>query len=71
MLDLLCRFPMAGPSGAILQGTRRGARYWALRGHMQSAIAAASESRLAPTARDVESLEAVGILEASAVITHQ
>ena len=64
-LLFLYRFPMAGPSGAILQGTRRGSRYWALRGQMQQAIAAASGRPPAPTAKDVEAPEAVGILEAS------
>lgn len=58
------RFPMAGPSGAILQGTRRGSRYWALRRDMQAAIAAASGQLPAPIVKDVEAPEAVGILEA-------
>ena len=59
---------MAGPSGAILQGTRRGSRYWALRDHMHTAIDAASGLRSSPSAKAVESPEAVGILEASAAM---
>lgn len=55
---------MAGPSGAILQSTRRGSRYWALRGHVQSAIAAAAGRSANPKPTGVEAPEALGIMEA-------
>jgi len=54
---------MAGPSGATLQSTKRGSRYWALRSQVQTAIAAASgrsDSAVHPAG---EPHEAVGILE--------
>ena len=55
---------MAGPSGAILQSTKRGSRYWALRSQIQSGIAAAAARpvKSKPPAT-VETPDALGILE--------
>lgn len=58
-----CRFPMAGPSGATLQATKRGSRYWALRSQVQAAIAVASGRSTAEVRAQSEPHEAVGILE--------
>ena len=53
---------MAGPSGATLQTTKRGSRYWALRSQVQSAISVASGRNDAHPPPN-EAHEAVGILE--------
>lgn len=60
-----CRFPMAGPSGATLQATRRGSRYWALKSQVQAAIRAASgrNQQAVEPIRDLP--EAVGISDVS------
>lgn len=45
-----CSFPLAAPTGAVLQGVRRGSRYWPLRATVRAAVSAAAAGML-PRAR--------------------
>lgn len=58
---------MAGPSGAILQSTRRGARYWALKGHIQNAVSAAYRKEVSPSEAAATDPDAFGILQVSQI----
>ena len=53
---------MAGPCSSTLQATKRGARYWALRTQVQTAIAAAAGRKPADI-QDTRPPDAIGVLE--------